>query len=95
MENKVIKNSQFLIFIFLISAIGLFVWEGYQFLIDSLFGTSLFHDASQAILIDFWEDVIFGLAGVIMGSFYVKKLNDKLKAADFLNKWPKGGSPTI
>jgi len=35
----------------------LFLWEGFQYSLDHVFGTHLFADAVQDIQTDFWEDI--------------------------------------
>lgn len=53
--------------------IGLFIFEWWQFTADRFFGSQLFFDTEQDIVTDFWEDIIFGTAGLISGLFLVKK----------------------
>lgn len=50
--------------------IGLFLWEGFQFKLDQLIGTRLFFDEAQSIDVDFWEDILFGLLGLVAALFY-------------------------
>ena len=52
---------------------GIFIWEGYQYAADVLFGTSLFSDAVQEINVDFWEDIIFGAVGILVAFIYFRR----------------------
>lgn len=52
--------------------LGLFLFEWWQFTADRLFGSQLFFDTEQNIKTDFWEDIVFGMAGLISGLFLVK-----------------------
>jgi len=58
--------------------VGLFAWEGWQFINDRLFGTHLFFDHAQPILQDFWEDIAFGTAGLICSIPFVRRLSAHL-----------------
>jgi hypothetical protein len=49
----------------LLTFIGLFAWEGYQWGQDQLFGAHTFFDYAQPIFIDFWEDISFGIIGLV------------------------------
>jgi hypothetical protein len=51
----------------IISFLFLFAWEGYQYIQDTLFGTHSFFDYAQPLWRDFWEDVFFGMLGVVVG----------------------------
>lgn len=56
--------------------LGLFAFEVYQYSVDVIFGTQLFYDAAQNIKIDVVEDIIFGIAGGLLGIyFYVYRLD--------------------
>ena len=50
---------------------GLFIFEWWQFTMDSIFGTKLFFDVTQNIVVDFREDILFGTIGLALGLFYV------------------------
>lgn len=50
--------------------VGIFLWEGYQYAADMLFGTNLFSDAVQEINVDFWEDIVFGAIGILIAFIY-------------------------
>jgi len=50
---------------------GLFLWEAYQYTIDAVFGSKIFYDASQSIVLDVKEDILFGLAGLILAIAYI------------------------
>ncbi len=45
--------------------VGLFGFEGVQWSSDRLFGTELFHDATQSINRDVREDLMFGFIGLV------------------------------
>lgn len=51
--------------LFMVAA--LFVWEGHQYTADRIFGTRLFYDSQQSMKRDFWEDIGFGMLGIIGG----------------------------
>ncbi|MCC6934267.1 MAG: hypothetical protein IT406_01045 [Candidatus Yanofskybacteria bacterium] len=57
--------------------VGLFVWEGHQYTADRLFGTQLFHDANQSIVRDFWEDIGFGILGIVTGSAILARYRNR------------------
>ncbi len=50
--------------------VALFVWEGYQYSIDQIFGSKLFFDAAQSIYVDVTEDILYGLGGMIIALVY-------------------------
>lgn len=81
--NKSINIGRILGILFFVLFIGLFLWEGFQFKLDQLLGTRLFFDTAQSIEVDFWEDILFGLLGLITALFYAnhsfKKLLSVLK----------------
>ncbi len=54
--------------IFFILFIGLFLWEGNQFLRDKFFHSKTFYDYSQGIVQDFWEDIMFGSVGLVIST---------------------------
>lgn len=64
-------KKSILIQIFLISLFGLFLWEGIQYSIDQLVGSKLFFDPSQNIIVDFSEDIIFGITGLLLALLYI------------------------
>lgn len=49
--------------------VGLFAWELIQFVQDKFAGTQLFFDPDQHIVVDFWEDIIFGFVGLMAGLY--------------------------
>lgn len=49
---------------------GLFLFEGFQYSMDAVFGTQLFHDAVQNINKDVFEDIIFGVLGGLVGLYW-------------------------
>jgi len=49
---------------------ALFVWEGYQYSVDQIFGSKLFFDATQNIYVDVTEDILYGLAGMLIALLY-------------------------
>lgn len=53
--------------------VGLFAWELFQYSQDKIFGTRLFYDTMQPIVINFWEDIFFGFIGILAGLFYIHK----------------------
>lgn len=75
--KRVLKGTFFVVLA------GLFLWEGYQYIIDQFFGTTLFFDVVQNIEVDFWEDIFFGFLGLITGYLYYlispKRLEDILR----------------
>ena len=73
-----ISKSKALTVLAFFSFISLFLWEGFQFSIDQLFGTHLFFDVHQVIQVDFWEDIIFGGIGVALSLFYLHIRLDKI-----------------
>ena len=65
---------------------GLMLFEGYQYSVDMVFGTQLFHDATQNIRIDVMEDIVLGILGVVAGVYLsISKLK-------IFNKLRVGGS---
>lgn len=62
--KRVLKGTFFVVLA------GLFLWEGYQYIIDQFFGTTLFFDVIQDIEVDFWEDIFFGFLGLVIGYLY-------------------------
>ena len=68
-----ISKSKALTVLAFFSFISLFLWEGFQFSIDQLFGTHLFFDVHQVIQADFWEDIVFGMVGVIVALIYAHR----------------------
>ncbi|MEX2013527.1 MAG: hypothetical protein WD897_01265 [Parcubacteria group bacterium] len=78
--GKDVSNEKVLGFLFAFLFTGLFVWEGLQFSLDQIFATNLFSDAIQPIIIDFWEDISFGLIGVLIGLVYSSRFYDKIKS---------------
>ena len=81
-KGKEIKKTSFLLFVLIVSFFGLFLWEGIQYSIDQVAGTDLFFDPNQIIFRDVSEDIIFGLAGLILALAYV---NHSFK--EFLSLW--------
>ncbi len=77
-KGKEIKKIRFLLFVLIISFFGLFLWEGLQYSIDQVAGTDLFFDPSQIILRDVSEDIIFGLAGLILSLLYLNHNFNKI-----------------
>ena len=57
--------------IFLIALLSFFLWEGYQYLVDAIFGTTLFFDVKQKITTDFWEDIFSSFLGLLLGLAYL------------------------
>lgn len=78
MEKEISKKSA-LWLTAILAFIGLFAWEGFQYFLDLVFGTKLFYDSVQPIVVDFWEDIFFGFAGVLLGLWYSNRSFDKLK----------------
>ena len=70
-NGEEIKKRKLLIYLFLILFVSLFLWEILQYNIDQIFGTKLFFDAKQEIKIDFFEDILFGICGLLVAVFYV------------------------
>ncbi len=64
-EKKVKSRKGFLALTTILAAAGLFIFEGYQYSVDQIFGTSLFYDSKQHISVDFSEDIIFGVLGIL------------------------------
>lgn len=79
MKGFKIPKSSTLWLTFSLVLIGLFAWEGFQFLLDKIFETKSFFDYSQPIVIDFWEDVFFGFAGTLLGLWYSSKLYGRIE----------------
>ncbi len=52
---------------FVLLLVALFIWEWYQFSLDNMFGTKTFSDSTQLIVVDFWEDILFGFLGAVLG----------------------------
>lgn len=63
LDNKkhILKWSGMAVFL------GLFLFELLQFTIDKTFGTHLFFDFKQSITVDFMEDILFGIGGLVLG----------------------------
>lgn len=70
-NGEEIKKRKLLICLFLILFASLFLWETLQYSIDQIFGTKLFFDAKQKIEVDFLEDVLFGVCGLLAAVFYI------------------------
>lgn len=70
LKIQTINHKRILKIAFLIVLVGLFFWEGYQYIIDQFFETALFFDVAQGIEIDFWEDIAFGTLGLISALIY-------------------------
>lgn len=66
------RFARFALVVSIIGIVGVFAWELYQHTVDMLFGTRLFYDSKQPIEVDFWEDVIFGLMGMLGGLYLVR-----------------------
>jgi len=67
-----------ILFSILITFIGLFAFEGFQYLNDVIFGTHLFFDTKQNIVLDFWEDITLGSIGLILSAIYIKSKYSKI-----------------
>lgn len=76
-DEKKISKKLFIFIIALITLAGLFAWEGFQFSLDAIFGTKVFFDISQPIIVDFWEDIFFGTCGTILAIAYMNHIFDK------------------
>jgi len=50
----------------LVSVCGLFLWEGWQYVNDLVFGTHMFFDYGQSISLDVFEDILLGMAGLVL-----------------------------
>jgi len=62
----------------------LFVWEGFQWSVDTLFATHIFGDAIQKAAVDVGEDILFGAFGVFVASVllaisYKRYVGEKLR----------------
>ena len=64
--------------VFALVFIGLFAWEGFQFSADQILVTKMFADGSQPIIVDFWEDILFGFIGSVIGLFYIDRKFESL-----------------
>jgi hypothetical protein len=51
--------------------LGLFLFELFQFTLDTVFETHLFFDLKQSITVDILEDILFGTAGLVSGLLLV------------------------
>lgn len=69
-RKKRAKRGALLLFSFVVLFLSLFLWEGYQYTVDGVFGSKLFYDVAQDISVDVWEDILFGLVGLIFGVMY-------------------------
>jgi len=78
------SKRKVILFSILITFIGLFAFEGYQYLNDVIFGTNLFFDVKQNIIVDFWEDIFWGSTGIILSAIYIK--NRYSKIVQFVNE---------
>ncbi len=72
------SKGRVLFLAFVLTFVGLFAWEGLQFTVDKVFSTRLFSDTTQPIVIDFWEDIVFGFVGVLLGLWYSSRAYEKL-----------------
>ena len=72
-KKKQATKFKALVFAFTVSFIGIFLWEAYQYVFDIGFGTHLFSDAVQDIVVDFWEDITFGFLGILTALWHVNK----------------------
>lgn len=75
-NGEEVSKRKLLLCLFLILFFSLFLWEALQYNIDQAFGTALFFDPEQEIMVDFWEDIFFGTCGLLAAVFY---LNFSLK----------------
>lgn len=66
-----------------LGVVSVFSWEWYQHTVDTVFGTALFHDAKQLIIIDFWEDIAFGLFGMLAGLYLLSTLELRWRHTHF------------
>ena len=71
-NNRIVTAKNSTLPILFVGVLCLFLWEGFQFSSDQIFGTYLFADAVQDIYVDFWEDILFGSFGLFGGYFYAR-----------------------
>lgn len=69
--NRLPGHEHHIIAAFIISIVIGFAAEGFQKLIDVIFGTHLFSDVSQPIVVDFLIDILMDVLGAIVGVFYI------------------------
>ncbi len=79
-RQKEFSKKSVLWTIFAVLFIGLFTWEGFQFMLDKIFSTKLFLDYAKPIVVDFWEDIFFGLTGLLLGMAYSSRSYEKIKS---------------
>ncbi|MFH1839397.1 MAG: hypothetical protein ABH820_03920, partial [Patescibacteria group bacterium] len=58
------KKEKILLAILVVSFVGLFAWEGFQWFLDQNFGTKVFFDLKQSIELDVTEDILYGTLGL-------------------------------
>ncbi|MEK9179797.1 MAG: hypothetical protein AAB897_00055 [Patescibacteria group bacterium] len=62
---------------FTILFVGLFFIEGVELFTDYSFGTNeIFGDVAQPLFVDFWEDIMFGFTGIVLGTIYAGRFSD-------------------
>ena len=82
-NKEKIEKKKILIILFLVLFFSLFLWEMAQFSIDYFFNTKLFFDSQQSMILDFSEDILFGILGLIFGIIYInKKWNSLLETLE-------------
>lgn len=78
--GDVARVRRYIPIIGLVAFVGLFAWEGWQFTNDRLLGTHLFFDHAQPIKQDFWEDIAFGTAGLLLSIPLVRRTSAHLRS---------------
>lgn len=72
LTKKEVTRKEIIIFTFIFNVtFGVVLWERFQFYNDQVFGTNMFYDYFQDANIDTLLDQLFGLFGVIIGSFLI------------------------
>lgn len=88
MRSKHLKRKeQIILTIFFVMLVGIFLFEGLQYMIDRIFSTTLFFDVIQNIRVDFWEDIFFGFVGLVVAVVYINYSFDALLSY-YRDKYP-------
>jgi len=75
---KKLNFKKLLVFCFFMCILGLFLWEGVEYITDGFFGTKAFFDIGQDIVTDTTEDIFFGFFGLAFGFIYLSHNSSKV-----------------
>ena len=70
-QNRLPSLKHILVAIFILTTISGIAAEGVQKLSDEIFGTKLFFDTAQPIVLDVTIDIAMNIAGTLVGLFYL------------------------